>query len=73
MIAKDILHIIGDDQVPVSQDNGIEVKAKELSGGAMHPETGRVVWELMLEPGGLAKKRITFSIKYHKGKLVRGL
>lgn len=62
-----------EDQLPVSQEKDIEVKAIELSGGDLNKETGKVVWKTQLKGGEQIKKRLSFSVKHPKDKTVSGL
>jgi len=70
---KEAIQIEVEDQLPVSQDKEIEVKAIELSGADLNIETGKLVWKLSLAPGESVKKRLTFSVKHPKDKIVSGL
>jgi hypothetical protein len=62
-----------EDQLPVSQEKDIEVKAIELSGGDLNKETGKIVWKTQLKGGEQIKKRLSFSVKHPKDKTVSGL
>lgn len=70
---KEAVQIEVEDQLPVSQDKEIEVKAIELSGADLNAETGKLAWKLSLASGETVKKRLTFSVKYPKDKIVSGL
>ncbi len=70
---KENVRLALEDQVPVSRDKDITVKAEELSGGNLDPETGRVTWQQLLAPGEKQEWRITFTVRYPKDKTVGGL
>jgi uncharacterized protein (TIGR02231 family) len=70
---KDAVRLTVEDQVPVSQDKEISVKAEELSGGALDAESGKVTWVRELAPGAHAKWRLTYSVRYPKNKTIGGL
>ena len=70
---KEALTIVLLDQVPLSQDKEIEVKVLELSEGIKDDETGKVAWNLALQPNETKKVRLSYSVKYPKNKSVAGL
>ncbi len=70
---KDVVNIIIYDQIPLTMQKDIEVKAEELSGGYLNPETGEVKWKLSIPAGESIKKRLSFKVKYPKDKQVIGL
>lgn len=57
-----------EDQIPVSTNEEIEIKIKELSNGKVDEETGIITWDLELAPGELKTLRLAFEIEYQKGK-----
>ena len=58
------IHIVLQDQYPLSEKKSIEVEQLESSGAKVDDKTGKLTWEVDLEPGG--KKILTFrySVKY---------
>jgi len=58
------IHIVLQDQYPLSEKKSIEVEQLESSGAKVDDKTGKLTWEVDLEPGG--KKIFTFrySVKY---------
>lgn len=56
------------DQLPISQSDEIEVKALEISGAELHADKGELKWNFKLQPGESKKIRLSFEIKYPKGK-----
>ena len=62
-----------EDQVPVSQEGNIEVEIEELSGGTIDSETGKVTWNLTIQPGESITRQVRFSVKYPKKTIVSGL
>lgn len=59
------------DQVPVSQEGDIDVKVIEISGALHDDLTGKLTWNIELEPGQSKKLEISFSIKYPKNRTVK--
>lgn len=62
-----------EDQIPISKNEDITVKAIELSGGSVEQETGKVKWNVSVEPGKSVTKRFVFSVRHPKDKIVTGL
>jgi len=65
--------IVIEDQVPVSKNTDIEVKTIDYDGGEYFPETGKIKWTLDIPAAGTASKKLNFSVKYPKNKIVDGL
>ncbi len=61
------------DRLPVSRHDNIKVEADDLAGGTLDPETGKVRWDLTLEPGQTWERTFRFTVKYPKGKPISGL
>ena len=70
---KESVTILVEEQIPVSQDKEIEVKAIDYSGGELNVETGKITWKLDLAPGQQVKKKLSFSVKHPKDRPVMGL
>ncbi|HKR03411.1 MAG TPA: DUF4139 domain-containing protein [Bacteroidia bacterium] len=70
---KDAVQINVEDQLPLSQDKDIEVKMIEISGAEYNAETGKLTWKLNLAANETVKKKLTFSVKYPKDKVINGL
>ena len=65
--SKDIKITI-EDQVPVSQNEDIEVKIQETSDAKLDKETGILTWQMELAPGETAKRKFAFSVRYPGNK-----
>jgi len=61
------------DRLPVSRHADIKVEADDLAGGTLDPQTGKVRWDLTLEPGQTWERTFRFTVKYPKGKPISGL
>ncbi|MEZ5072551.1 MAG: mucoidy inhibitor MuiA family protein [Bacteroidales bacterium] len=59
------------DQVPVTTNKEIQVEVLELSGGQFNGETGKVTWDLPLDPGETRELVLKYSVRYPKDKQVR--
>ncbi len=58
------------DQVPVSLENEINVTIENISEAKLNIESGRLKWNLEVEPGVTKKLTTSFNIKYPKNKSV---
>lgn len=57
------IRIVIDDQLPLSNDEDVEVKAEALGGGKLDKETGRVEWDLIVKPGQRENLRFKYSVQ----------
>ncbi len=67
---KDAINIILKDQYPISTNKEIEVSLKESDGATVNEEIGVLTWQLNLAPGESKKVRISYAVKYPKGKIL---
>lgn len=67
------VNIIIEDQVPISQDSRIEVETEELQGADYNKETGKLIWNLTLQPLDNKEIILKYNVKYPKGKNIQGL
>jgi uncharacterized protein (TIGR02231 family) len=58
------------DQVPLSVMNDITVNALELSKGKLDEKTGRVTWELQMDPQQQKELILQYEVKYPKRESV---
>ncbi|MGB0424262.1 MAG: DUF4139 domain-containing protein, partial [Flavobacteriales bacterium] len=62
-----------EDQIPVSQEGNIEVEVEEMSGGTLDSDTGKITWNMTIQPGESVTRQVRFSVKYPKKTIVSGL
>jgi uncharacterized protein (TIGR02231 family) len=62
-----------EDQVPVSSNSQIEVTVLDVGGANYKKDTGRLIWELALQPNETKKVVYKFEVKYPKDKSIAGL
>lgn len=67
---KDAINLTLKDQYPVSTNKEIEVDLLESGGAEINTETGVLSWKLTLAPGESKKLRISYKVKYPKGKVL---
>ena len=58
------------DQIPLPQNSSIEVSAEELSGGKLDPATGKIRWDLKINPQETREIILTYTVKYPKNQKV---
>jgi uncharacterized protein (TIGR02231 family) len=62
-----------EDQVPVSQNSQIEVTVLDVGGARYNKDTGKLIWEITLQPNETKKIVYKFEVKYPKDRTVSGL
>ncbi|HEY9007319.1 MAG TPA: DUF4139 domain-containing protein [Ohtaekwangia sp.] len=62
--------IIVEDQIPVSQNSQIEVTTTDAGGANVNSTTGKLVWEMNLQPNQAKKVVYKFEVKYPKGRTI---
>jgi uncharacterized protein (TIGR02231 family) len=67
------IKIIVEDQIPVSQNSQIEVTVADVGGSKYNKDTGKLIWELNLQPNETKKVVYKFEVKYPKDKIIPGL
>lgn len=69
----EIVKITVEDQVPISQNSQIEVTVSDVGGAKYNKDTGKLVWEMTLQPNETKKVIYKFEVKYPKERVVSGL
>ena len=62
-----------EDQIPVSQNSQIEVTAIDIAGAKYNKGSGKLSWDLNLQPNETKKIVFKYEVKYPKDKQVNGL
>lgn len=62
-----------EDQIPVSQNSQIEVTSTDLAGATYNKDTGKLLWDLKLQPNETKKIVFKYEVKYPKDKQLNGL
>lgn len=63
---ESVVNIEVQDQIPVSQDNSIDVTVVEITAGNLDKLSGKLNWKLKLAPGETQKIILSYSVKYPK-------
>ncbi len=67
---KDAVKLTLKDQYPISTNKEIEVELLENSNAVVNAELAVLTWKLDLAPGESKKVRISYSVRYPKGKVL---
>lgn len=70
---KESISILVEDQIPVSQNNQIEVVLIDGGGAIFDKVSGKLQWKLNIGAGESRKVLFKYSLKYPKNKIVSGL
>jgi uncharacterized protein (TIGR02231 family) len=69
----ELVKITLEDQVPISQNSQIEVTVSDVGGAKYNKDSGKLIWEMTLQPNETKKVVYKFEVKYPKEKTVSGL
>lgn len=67
------IQLILEDQLPVSRNSQIEVISLDNGGAKYSKETGKLSWDLNLQPNETKKVQFKYEVKYPKDKQINGL
>ena len=70
---QEAIKIVIEDQVPVTQNNQIEVTVPDTGGANYNKDTGKLTWTWTLQPNETKKTVFKFEVKYPKDKQITGL
>lgn len=62
------IKIVVEDQVPVSGNGQIEVMVTDVGNARYNKSTGKLVWELLLQPNESKKMQFKYEVKYPKDR-----
>jgi hypothetical protein len=57
-----------EDQIPLSSNSQIVIESINIDNAISNIETGKLTWNISMQPNEVVKKHFTYSIKYPKGK-----
>jgi uncharacterized protein (TIGR02231 family) len=67
---KESLSIVVEDQIPVSKQKELEVDLIDALGAQLEKESGKLVWNLKVNPSESKKIILKYSVKYPKNKKI---
>jgi len=65
------IRIVIDDQLPLSNDEDVEVKAESLGGGKLDKDTGRVEWDITVKPSERKNIRFKYGVQAPRDTPIR--
>jgi len=65
---KEKVNLTLQDQFPLSNESSIEVEDKEVTDASVDEATGAITWKLALGPSETTEKKLSYTIKYPKGR-----
>ncbi|MCG9878998.1 MAG: DUF4139 domain-containing protein [Bacteroidia bacterium] len=68
--SKETIQLMVEDQIPVSTQSELEVKLISSDKAEHNPETGKLTWNISLEPKQIKKLRFSFELIYPKEKFI---
>jgi uncharacterized protein (TIGR02231 family) len=70
---NEVVKLTIEDQVPISQNNQIEVTVTDTGMAKYNKDTGKLTWPLTLQPNETKKVTYKFEVKYPKDQSIAGL
>lgn len=70
---SEAIKITVEDQIPVSQNSQIEITTTDVGGAKYNKDSGKLLWEMSLQPNESKKVVYKFEVKYPKDKIISGL
>ena len=67
---SEAITITVEDQVPVSRNSQIEVALTDAGGASYNRDTGKLVWDITLQPNESRKLNFAYEIKYPRGRQI---
>jgi uncharacterized protein (TIGR02231 family) len=65
--------VLLEDQIPVSQNSQIEVTIADQGGAKYNQYTGKLTWEMSLQPNETKKVGYRYEVKYPKDRVIAGM
>ena len=65
--------ILVEEQIPISQNEDIEVKLIDDSGAVYTKSEGKIKWNFELDGSQSITKKLVYSVRYPKDKIIHGL
>jgi uncharacterized protein (TIGR02231 family) len=70
---KSAIEIELEDQIPLTNNEQLEVEVLETGNAEYNKETGKLTWKLKLNPGESKSLRFGYAVKHPKKMIVNGL
>ena len=66
--SKAAINLTLEDQIPITENEEIEIKLLQNDGASFNEVTGKLTWTLALEPGEKRTVKFSYSIEHEKDK-----
>lgn len=70
---SEAIRITVEDQLPITRNSQIEVASIDNGGAKFNSVTGKLTWELSIQPNEMKKVTYRYEVKYPKDKQISGL
>jgi len=67
------IRLLVEDQMPIAQDAAIKIEYLEFSKASFNPDSGKLTWDLKLDPKDSKKLIFSYEVKYPKDRTLRNL
>lgn len=67
------IKILIEEQIPISKNEDIRVKVIDITNGIYTASDGKVTWKLNLEGSKSLTKKLVYSVRYPKDRVIQGL
>lgn len=67
------IRLLVEDQMPIAQDAAIKIEYLEYSKASFNPDSGKLIWDLKLDPKDSKKLVFSYEVKYPKDRVVTNL
>jgi uncharacterized protein (TIGR02231 family) len=70
---SEAIQLIVEDQLPVSMNSQIEITSLDNGGARYNKDTGKLTWDVSLQPNETKKFQFKYEVKYPKDRQISGL
>lgn len=67
---SEVINLTVEDQIPVSRNSQIEVTLTNTGGARYYTDTGKLTWEITLQPNESRKLNFAYEVKYPRGRQI---
>lgn len=67
------INILVEDQIPISKNEDIKIRLINSDGGQYNESEGKIKWNIQLDGSQSTTKRLIYSIRYPKDKIISNL
>ena len=67
------IRLIVEDQMPIATDPSIKITYEDYGKASFNPDTGKLIWDLKIDPKESKKMSFTYEVKYPKDRSLANL